>query len=370
MKIAHLTSVHPETDVRIFRKECLSLVNAGYDVSLVAAGAKDKVVEGVKIFGVKKIRNRWKRIFFSGKYLYKKAVELDAEIYHFHDPELLPIGIKLKKLGKKVIFDSHEDVPGQILEKEWLPRPFRKSLSLIYAWYESKMLKKLDAVISVTPVLTERLRKINENTFQITNYPIVENDFIDKRKWQRSVCFAGGISQQWLHENVINALENISDITYCIAGVADKDYLDKISLLPGWAKVKFVGKIPFDEVNDFISASSAGMALNDYLPNVGYKSGSLGNTKLFEYMQSGIPVICTDFVLWKEIVEEADCGICVNPHDKEAITRAIRYFTDNPEVAEKMGDNGRKAVENKYNWHSQEIILLNLYRRLFEKQRM
>ena len=367
MKIVHLTSVHPESDVRIFRKECLSLVKAGYDVSLIAAGAKDKMVEGVKIFGVKRIQNRWKRIFFSGKYVYKKAVELDAEIYHFHDPELLPVGIKLKRLGKKVIFDSHEDVPGQILEKEWLPRTFRKCLSIAYTLYESRILKKLDAVISVTPVLTERLIKINKNTFQITNYPIVDNIFIDKRKWQRSICFAGGISKQWLHENVINAIENISDITYRIAGTSDSAYLDKISFLPGWKKVQFVGKIPFNEVNDFISVSSAGMALNDYLPNVGYKSGSLGNTKLFEYMQSGIPVICTDFVLWKEIVEEADCGICVNPNDKEAITRAIRYFIDNPDVAEKMGNNGRKVVENKYNWHSQEIILLNLYRSLCDK---
>ena len=82
---------------------------------------------------------------------------------------------------------------------------------------------------------------------------------------------------------------------------------------------------------------------------------------MFEYMATGLPVIVSNFPLWKEIVEDNKCGITVNPLDPQEIARAVEYLCSNPELMEKMGRNGRKTVMGKYNWGNESKILLSVY---------
>jgi glycosyltransferase involved in cell wall biosynthesis len=357
IRICHVTSVHPYKDGRIFRKECQSLAKK-YDVSLIAPNVESKEEEGIHIYGVELPKERFKRMR-NLDIVFRKMIEVDAEVYHFHDPELIPLGYKAKKIGKKAIFDSHEDVPLQISEKGWIPKPFRKLTSSVYRKYEEGKLHHYDALVSVTPSIVDRLKGCNPNTYQITNYPILK-EFKDNRTWQNRICFTGGISAQWMHHNVIESIENI-DVKYVVAGIVEGDYLMVLKSQPAWSKVDYKGVVTPIEVSEIQQSSFAGIALNDYVANVGFKLGSLGNTKLFEYMMSGIPVIATDFILWKEIIEKYECGICVNPQDVDAIRDAIMYLKNNPEEAKKMGDNGRKAVQEQYNWTSQESILFGMY---------
>jgi len=361
MKICHVTSVHPVYDVRIFHKECCSLAKK-YNVWLIAPNVADHEKDGVHIAGVNIPGQRIKRML-SQRSVYKRALNIDADIYHLHDPELIPVGIKLHKKGKKVIFDSHEDVPQQILAKEWLPRWIAKLVSSLYASYEKRSLRKYDALVTVTPTITERLLSINPQTYQITNFPI-NKEVPDQRKWNDSVCFTGGIESQWMHENVIKAVEN-TGVRYLLAGsFYPNSYMTKLRSLSGWKNIDYKGRIPHSECISLIQSSTAGIAVLDYMPNVGYKKGSIGNSKLFEYMQAGIPVIATDFELWRDIIDTYDCGICVNPHDCDAITNAISYLISNKDEAKRKGDNGKEAVKKYYNWSSQEKILFSLYENL------
>jgi len=363
-KVCHITSAHSRYDVRIFVKECVSLAKNGYDVTLIVNdNDPDEINEGVKIISTKfKPKNRLERFFNSKKLLLSKALEVDADIYHFHDPDLLPLGNKIKKMGKKVVFDSHEDVPMQIMDKTWIPKMLRGCIAKIYTIYEKDSLRSYDAAISVTPHVVERLLKINPNTVMVTNYPIVDFESNISKKPNNSICFAGGISDQWCHDKIIKALEKIDDVEYILAGVGTKEYMDLLQSLPGWNKVKYVGKVPHMEVKNIYAKSIVGMALN--YSNQAKGEGTLGNTKLFEFMEAGLPVICTDYRLWREIVEGNNCGICVNPNDIDEITEAIRYILNNPEKAKAMGENGREAAIEKYNWGVQEKVLLNLYRKL------
>ena len=159
-------------------------------------------------------------------------------------------------------------------------------------------------------------------------------------------------------------INGIEDIRYSLAGPCHNKYLEKLKQHPGWKKVDYYGVLPYIEVLHLYQKAKIGVAIHDYTPNVGGKEGSLGILKNFEFMAAGLPIICTDFRVWKKIIEEEECGICVAPYDSEGLASAIRYLLDNPEIATRMGENGRKAVLEKYCWSSEEKKLVTLYNSL------
>ncbi|MCQ2274299.1 MAG: glycosyltransferase [Bacteroidales bacterium] len=363
IRICHVTSVHPANDVRIFYKECLSLAKH-YEVFLVAPNVEDAVIQGVHRVGVTLPTGRLKRQLHLRRVL-KKALEVNADIYHFHDPELIPVGLKIKRHGKKIIFDSHEDVPMQLLTKEYLPRWSRPILSHIYATMERIRLARYHALVTVTPTILERLATINPHSVMVTNYP---NYQAIEHNWdsatQHYVCFAGEVAERYMHENIINALGQ-TEAKYLLAGrVFIEPYFKKLQTLANWNRVEYLGVLPPTEVGQLMQRADIGLVLLDYSPNVGYHKGSLGVLKMFEYMMAGIPVIATDFELWQEIIERYDCGICVNPNNTQAIADAINYLIHNPDIARQKGENGRRAVQQVYNWATQEQILFDLYKTL------
>ncbi len=358
-KVCHVTSMHPPFDGRIFHKQCISLARK-YDVSLIQANTEDQVKDGIKIYGVSVPSGRLNRMMTRKPFL-KKALEVDADIYQIHDPELLPLIPKLKKFGKKVIFDSHENFPGVIMIKEYLPLFVRKIVSIIYVQFERKYLKYCDAIFSVTPDIVARLSRINMHAYLITNYPIYR-EVEDNRKWRKSICFAGGINKEWMHHQIIKALPATSVTYRIVGGLAYPSYHDLLKSIIGWEKVELLGNIKHEEVNGFLQENMAGMALYTYDdPNVNYKEGTLGNQKIFEYMMAGIPIITSHLRLWEQLVTENDCGLVVEPADVNTISDAINYLIDHPEEAKRMGDNAHKAVKEKYNWSVQEKTLFEAY---------
>lgn len=369
-KICHITSVHNRYDGRIFKKQCKSLKNQGFDVVLLVNDLlNDEVIDDVQIVSTNhQTSSRIRRFINSGSMLLKKAVEIDAEIYHLHDPDLLIVGNKLKKLGKKVIFDSHEDFPIDISEKEWIPNILRKVISKIYMVYEKKSIRNYDAVITVSPHIVERLKEINPNTFMITNYPIIkdnigQSDYVYELR-NNIICFAGSVNKDWGHHVAIDAIEEIDNVKYILVGPSSDCYMSELTQKKSWSKTDYRGVVDFSEVQKIYNEAKVGIAIH-YTKSLDGK-GTLGNTKLFEFMEAGLPVICSDYPLWDEIVKKYNCGISVNPRDINEVKRAIEYILSNPVEAKKMGGNGVKAVHSEYNWKSQEPILIKVYTQLSE----
>lgn len=364
IKVCQVSSVHKTFDTRIYHKICKSLVN-DYEVIYVSANAKTEVRDGIQIVGVPLPTSRLKRVIKLNR-IYHALKQIDATIYQIHDPELILVGLRLKRKGKLVIFDSHEDVPQQILDKEYLPRFVRKKISAIYTLFEKITLKKYDAVITVTPTIVERLSKINPNCSQITNYPIIEDccSAEDSRAFENKICFFGGVTSQWCQHQILKAIEGTT-VEYIFAGpLDDKDYLKELEQETGYKNAEYLGVIKRSECLSIMQKCAAGIALSDYTGNMGGKKGTLGNNKLFEYMLAGIPVIATDFQLWKEIISRYDCGTFVNPYDINDVRKAILFYTTHPDEARRQGDNGRKAVEMVYNWRTQKQILYEVYKKI------
>lgn len=366
IRVCHFTTGHDAHDARIFQKQCRTLSASGYDVHLVVPMGKSEVVDDVSIWSAgTKNCGRLKRILFKGRAVYKLALGVDADIYHFHDPELIRFGIKLKKIGKKVIYDSHEDTPADILSKDWIPRFLRKLVSQLYAKYEARAARRFDAVVSVTPHVVERFKCVNSNSQLITNYPIVnelpplKSQVTDERP--KKICFVGRVCEESMQKNIIEAMRELDGVSYVFAGPAENDYLNELKALKGWDRCEYHGPITFSAAPEFVSGAIAGLQVTDYIANFGYNIGSLGNTKMFTYMMAGVPVICTDMVLWQQLIEESDCGLCVNPRSTSQIASAIKFIRDNPVRAAEMGMNGRNAVVEKFNWGTQIPVLLALY---------
>lgn len=365
-KIVHLTSVHPRDDTRIFIKQCSSLAEHGYDVTLVVADGKADECKGkVKIVDVGYLPGRFNRMFKTTRRVLKKAIEVDAKVYHLHDPELIPVGLKLKRLGKKVIFDSHEDVPADIRDKPYINYFARIFISKIYQIYESLTLKKYDALIAATPTIKDKLLAINANTFNINNYPIMGELITDVvGNWssrQHQIGYVGGVSSLRGIGEVVNALElTTSKARLQLVGKFSGTEVEaevKVKACAGWQYVDELGYLNRAEVALMLSRCVAGLVT--FLPLANHTNSQ--PNKMFEYMSAGIPVVASNFPLWREIVEGSGCGLCVDPLAPKAIAEAIDFIINDPDRARQMGENGQRAVQTRYNWGIEEAKLLKLY---------
>lgn len=366
MKIAHLTSLHPAYDIRIFHKQCMSLRKAGYEVTLVVKSEQDMEIDGIKISSIPEYKNRLKRFIISSWGVYKKAIKSKARVCHFHDPELIPIGILLILRGKKVIYDVHEDLPRQILSKDWIHPWLRYPVSwgaALAEWVGSRFF--FSGVIPATPTIEKRFPQ--NKTVLVRNYPI-EKEFKGRTEtgWTHrmdQVIYVGGIDKtRGVIEN-IKAIELLGDekVRMILAGpFSSKSLEEECKALDGWQYVDYHSWLSREEVMTALGKSKAGLVVLH--PTPAYLDSY--PIKMFEYMLAGIPVIASDFPLWREIVDSAKCGLLVNPLNPEETSKAITWILSHPEEAEEMGKNGRRAVEEKYNWEQEEKKLLQLYKKL------
>lgn len=364
MKICFLTSVHKRNDIRVFIKEVMSLANAGFDLSFVVAdGQGDETKNGVNIYDVGKLEGRFKRAITTSNLVYKKALLLDADIYHFHDPELLRIGKKLIRKGKKAIYDVHEDVPQQILDKYWIKPFLRRTVSNIFKGYEEKAARKLTGIITATPFIRQRFEKLNANTVDIKNYPILEefNSIdIDWQNRKNEIVYIGAINHVRGIMETLKSIESV-DTKYHLAGsYFPQSYKNELMQLKAWEKTIDYGFVDRQKISEILNIAKIGILTLHPQQNI---INSLP-IKLFEYMSAGIPVIASNFPLWEEIVVKNNCGLCVDPMKPEELTNAINYLLQNDDIAKKMGENGKKAVMELYNWKQEEKSLIEFYKKL------
>ena len=331
---------------------------------VVADGAGSARADGIRIVDVGRLPGRVNRMLRTTHRVFDAARRLEADVYQLHDPELIPLGLRLKQMGRKVVFDSHEDVPAQLLAKPYLGHASARLLSRSFSAYERFACRRFNGIIAATPFIRDKFLPINPTTVDINNFPVV-GEFEPAARWADKapeVCYVGGIAALRGIRELVRACALLrSPARVSLAGKFSEPALEiELAAYPGWQRVTAHGQLDRAGVSRVMSRAVAGLVTLHPTPN----HLEALPVKMFEYMAAGIPVIASRFPLLRDIVEGNACGVCVDPADPVAIAAAIDHFVLHPALAMRMGENGRRAVLEKYNWAVESRKLVSFYEHL------
>ncbi|GAA1131365.1 glycosyltransferase family 4 protein [Citricoccus alkalitolerans] len=358
--VLHLSSAHPWTDNRIHMREAASLSQAGYDVGLYAVDNELHVGgTGVTVTRVP-AAPRWRRVTLESIRAVRFAVSSKASIVHIHDPELVWAIPLLQIRGKRVIYDAHEDLPSQVMHKPYIPETWRAPVAFV-ADRLLRIANLSDHVIAATEVVAKRF-DANKTTV-VRNYPLIDTSeqWSDPQQRGLSVVYVGGLSEARGTRVLIEALDSAQMPTgwsLKLAGWGASGFVQSLSTLPGWDRVEFYGTVAPPAARELVGSSRVGLVVLGDTPN----HRDALPTKMFEYMASGVPVIASDFPLWRQILEEHDCGLVVDPDSPEDIAAAIALYAGDPGLLMRHSVNGFNAVRNSLNWTSEAEGLVRAYR--------
>lgn len=354
MRIVHLTSVHPRYDTRIFLKECTSLANNGHEVYLIVADGKgDECRDGVSIIDVGKPVGRLGRMWATVNAVYRKAVELGADVFHLHDPELLRIALKLRNNGgARVVFDAHEEYVRQIALKKYLPAWFRILAAWLFGVFEKFVISRIDCVVVVIDEQVIYYKPFAKYISLVPNYPIIKSKFIPEKIFDYAHLFHGGslTEERGLYQMIALAkeLHEIGDLT--LAGSLNV-------LNVNFEAAKYVGTLDKNALMEAYASANIGIIL--YHPVGQY--GKASAVKLYEYMASGIPVIVPDHGEWPSVIKKIDCGVAVNVFDVNEQLNAVKFILSDPARSREMGKNGFSYVVNHASWDVAFGSMNNMY---------
>jgi glycosyltransferase involved in cell wall biosynthesis len=368
MRVCQVTSLHPPFDVRIFHKECLTLRQAGYEVTLLAqAGWAERVVDGVRVIGLPQITARRQRPLV-WRHIIRQVRRLKPSIVHFHDPELLLLFPFLRPAH--LIYDCQEPFAETVLVRRWIPRLLRRPASRLVAALEPWLARRTDAIVITVDSHAERFRSGATPTVPVHNYPLLEQFDYVHRSDGRTVLHVGVLSEG---RGSLTMIEAMAAVVRSLRGArlllvgpfdsaADEAELRQLIVEFGLQQaVQVVGWVPFTELPRWFAQADVGLvpwhSREEFPPPI-------VPTKMFEYMAARLPVVASDRPVIRALLQDRDCGLLVEPGDAGALAEAIEQLLTHPAEARAMGQRGREAVEQHYRWETEGEKLVRLYGQL------
>ena len=369
IKIAHLTVVHPRDDIRIFQKQCRSLQRSGFAevVLFVADGLGDNRVDEVRIHDVfRPGRGRLARAVLGSFAMWRALRRECPDIAHVHDPELLFVATMWRVAGRTVVYDMHETLPREILTKEWIPAPMRRVASILIDAVQRIFLRGMPTVFAETSYRRD-FASIRQSV-TVQNFPMLDElAQLEARQLPHFTAgYCGGVSRERGMDKMLEAIARARlagrDVRALFVGpVSHEVHLDPAqqrATANGWLELP--GRVPPRASWQLMASCHVGLAV--LMPSPNFVDSY--PTKLFEYMALGLPVIISDFPLWRSVIDAARCGFTVDPTDPASIEDAIIWIQDHPEDAREMGARGKASVFRSYSWASEFAKLCSFYDRV------
>lgn len=363
--VCHVTSVHPWNDIRIFKKEAISTAKHAKKTYLVATNAPNECIENVYITNVifPESFSRIKRMFFLKKRVIKKALSLNADIYHLHDPELLSAVRKIRKKGKRVIYDSHEDLPKSLLSKSWLKFDWlRKVISKLYNHYEKRICKKCDGVISVLPEITNQFE--NKHLETIYNYPLLNDYGLKTSSSEKFILiYNGGLTRiRGIKEicEAMNHLENSFELKLLGKWESEAFRIECMNTVKRPDGINYLGLVDYETCQRELQAADVGLVMFHKVPN---HEISLPN-KSFEYVINELPVIMSDIAYWKK--EFDSFAAFADPKDPKEIAKRIQNVRSDYDSFKARTKTYRQKVIAEKNWNTEERKLISFYNEVLQ----
>lgn len=373
--VAIIAPIHKWDDIRVFKKEALSLSKNGYNIKVYAKNRPEYDIEGIEVFDINKnTRGAISRIKLQWRML-KAINESDCDLYHFHNPDTILVALFAKLyLRKKVIYDTHEDFSKRILMRDWIPKIIQWPLAKIIEKIEYMSCSILDKVI----VTQEQLHlKYKEKTLILLNPPIIDatsyelnQEFSKQLNLSDSLKFIyiGGISKTRGIEEFISSYgklcENNPDEEYefILIGPTNPDYLVELQNNNYWHRVNYLGELPQEEAFGYLMKSDIGVCT---ILDVGDHKDTSAN-KLYEYQRFAKPFIATNFPKWVEELREVKSGVFVDPLNQKGLYEALELLSNNQELRKELGNNGLNYIVKSFNWDLEQEKLLALYKEILK----
>jgi glycosyltransferase involved in cell wall biosynthesis len=375
MRICHLTTFKLK-DARIYYRMCYGLAELGLPAMLIAPeiSTDDKIVRLSAWNGCLARTSRVRRIGLT----LKAALTENADVYHIHEQELIPIGCALKILrpSAAIVFDAREDYPGLMRAKYWVPKPLRPLLALTAHTANIAACLCLDGVVTADPdVQNDFQRWRTQRTFVYYNFPTLSlftPEVSQAASVKADLVYVGGMSDRTGIFVLLDALALLAKQgvkpSVRLAGYTDGEAgqrairarIDRQGLT---AQVELRGTLPYEEVPAWIHSGRIGLVplqpLPKFMKNI--------STKTFEYWACGLPVIASDLPPIRPFLRDGYNGVLFEPANAHSLAHAIRSLIAAPERCKVMGRNGQQQVYGAWNNQSQAAGLISFYEEICKK---
>lgn len=385
MRVTMIVLNNMAHDARV-RKQARTLANAGHQVTVLAL--KDdsvpatECIDGFEIMRISLASRRWglgatARLIKLVEYLLRcslVALQTNAQVYHAHDANTLPIGWLAARLRRAaLVYDSHEFERGRNWGASNLPALFRH----IWVLPEQLLIRRADLVITVSTSIAEQLRQIYriQRPLVILNCPEYHRPANSDRlrqelaigQHQRIVVYQGAVSANRGIEPLIEGSMLLTDTVVVVIGDGPQlPALQRWTEQHGWqSRVYFTGYVSLEQLPSYTASGDVGAAL---IQNAGLSYYFCLPNKLFEYLQAGLPVLVSDFPEMHRVVEETNAGLTVNPESAEEIALALQAILDDPARKAQMSAAAYRAGQT-YQWANEAEKLVTAYDHLAHKLR-
>jgi glycosyltransferase involved in cell wall biosynthesis len=373
-RVCILSSVHQALDNRVFYREAQSLRRAGYEVTLIAIHERDEEKEGIQIVALPQV-HRWQRPRL-WRALYREALCTQADVFHFHDPELLLVTPWLRwRTGKPTIYDVHEANADFIKVKDYMPAWLRYPLAWVFRWLEPLLARLQSGLIFADDQIAASFKAVRRPKVTILNYParsfieeaVVATQGIERR--QPILLYLGGLERNRGSRLMIEAFHQVWQVIpearlllvgHFMPAELEEEVRADITQRGIDPSVTIAGRVPFEWIGNYLAQAAVGWVTWQPVP----KNQKNIPTKLFEYMAYGLPVVSSDLPSTRPFVRQGENGYLVAASDPAEHAQAILQLLRHPQKATTMGRQGQEMVRSRYNWDEMEQRLLALYQEL------